>query len=108
MRDRPRKKRQDFDGDDKRQDVDRDAFWDEQVEEVQPVSPKPVNEHGQEDRDCECGRDDDVTGDCEGIRNQAEHVQSEHEHENRKYEGKEFHALSASGRSHGGGHKFVG
>src|ERR1035441_2415507 len=108
VRDRPRHEREDLDKDDQRQDVDRHALRNEQIEEVQPVPPQSVDQHGQEHRDCQGGGDDDVAGDRESKRDEPDHVHGQNEHEQREHEGEELHAFRTGGATHRGGDEFVG
>src|SRR6185437_4274380 len=108
MRDRARNKRQDFDRDDQRQDIDRHAFRYEQVEEVKAVPPQSVSQHGQEHGERERGGDDDVAGNRESVGHQPEYVERQNEHEDREHEREKSHAFVAGGTADRGGDEFVG
>src|SRR4029078_1726892 len=106
--DRPGKKRQHFDERHQRQNVDRDSTWHEQLEEAQSVFPKAINYDREKDEQSKGYRNDDVAGDRKSIGNNAHHVQYQDEHEERKYQREEFHALGAGGTSQRVGDEFVG
>src|SRR5690242_19919826 len=67
VRDRARQERDHLDCHYQRQYHDRNARRHEQFEEPQAVLVKAVDQHGEEDEECQRGRDDDVARDREGI-----------------------------------------
>src|SRR5262245_34085004 len=107
VRNRSRQERQQLDEYDQGEDIERDALGHEQVEEVQPMLPKAVSQDGEEDRQREGRRYDDVSGDREGIWNKADDVHGQNEHEKREHEGEEAHAFAAGRASYGIGDKLV-
>src|SRR5215468_1208064 len=108
VRDRSRQERHHLDEGHQRQDVDRNAGRHEQLEEAQPVPPETVDHHGQEDQQRESNGDDDVTGNREGVRNDADNVHYKDEHEQRENQRKEFHPLAAGGGAERRGDELVG
>src|SRR5262249_36166114 len=48
-----------------------------------------------------------MAGDSEGVGDQTDHVQRQHEHEDREYEWKKPHTLGACSAAHGRGHELV-
>src|SRR6266513_2292446 len=93
VRDGARQKRQHLDERHQGQDVDRNAARHPQLEEMQTVLPESVNHDREKNEKSERNRDDDVTGDREGIGNDPDHVQHENEHEQREHQREEFHAF---------------
>ena len=92
VRDRTRQEREHLDDHDERQDVDRHAARHEQLEKAQPVRPEAVDDHREEHQQRQRGGDDDVARHREGIRQQADQVHEQNEHEERKDEREEFAA----------------
>jgi hypothetical protein len=60
VRDRPQEERQDFDEHHQRQDVDRNARRNENLEELQAVLVEAVDQHGEEHQQRQRRGDDDV------------------------------------------------
>src|SRR2546430_3681830 len=103
-----RQKRQHLDERHQGQDVDRNAARHPQLEEMQTVLPKSVDHDREKNEKSERNRDDDVTGDGEGIGNNADHVQYENEHEEREHQREELHAFRPGRVSQCGRDELVG
>src|SRR6266700_3728408 len=67
VRDRPQEEREDFDEDDQRQDVDRNARWYENLEELEAVLVEAVNQHSEEHQERQRRGDDDVARNRERV-----------------------------------------
>src|SRR6516164_2723537 len=104
---RPRQEGDDFDRDNQRQDVDRDARWHEDREEFQAVFVDAIDQYREEHEQRERGRDDDLACDREGVRNDADQVRDQDKHEQRVHQREELHAFLAGGGAYHAGHELV-
>ncbi|QTK79455.1 hypothetical protein AT6N2_C1762 [Agrobacterium tumefaciens] len=78
------------------------------AEEMQAVLVETVNDDRTDDEAGEREGNDDLAGDREEIREHAEQVCRQHEHEQRENEGEEHHALFAGAFTQHGGDELIG
>src|SRR5665213_3343998 len=84
MRDRPQEERQDFDEHDQRQDVDRNAAGNENLEEFQAVLVDAVDQDDEKHQQRQRRGDNDVARNREGVGDDAHEVRNADEHEQRE------------------------
>src|SRR6516164_7755162 len=107
MRERAGQKRKNLNETDQRHEVDRYSARHEDPEKTESMFPKSSDDDRQKYQYGKRRGDDDMSRDCEGIRNNSDEVNGQDEHEQRKHEGKELHSLRPGIALHGIRNKFI-
>jgi len=106
--DRSGKERNQFNRHQKGKQRDRHSRRHEQPQETRAIVQEAVNNNDANDKQRKRARDRELTRHRECVRNEADDVAKQHEHEEREYEGKEAHAIVSAPHVHGGHYEFVG